>query len=197
MQDNTENFIEHDLFDESKLDTDSLEIDDSIFSEIPDEMLNETDKPLDPLIENRDSLKVGLTPEDIKSLYEYMSGDGEKPLFIDKFTSDSEGRLKDMIYVMNLIQLSRIPTLTALQAQVQERLFSSKNLYSMNIRELTAASSNITKELQGIIKASTETFQTFNALGSLNNEYRNLLNRLMLMPEEKITRIKEIINRED
>lgn len=164
--------------------------DDSDFNTIPDSI---PEAPLDPMIEERNNLKVGLTPEDIKNLYSYISGDGEKPLFLDKFASDSEGRLKDMVLIMQLIQLSRLPMLTALQAQIQERLFAPENLYSMDISDLTKASNSVTKEVETILKTSTDAIQMITQFGTLNSEYRKLIDAILLLPEEKLNRIKEIV----
>lgn len=164
---------------------------DSAFNDIPETPV--PDVPLDPIIEERQKLKVGLDPEDIKQLYKYVSGEGEKPLFLDKFASDSEGRLKDMVLIMQLIQLARLPMLTALQTQIQERLFSPENLYSMDISDLTKATGNVTKEIEAILKTSTDAIQTITQFGTLNSEYRKLIDAILLLPEDKLNRIKEIV----
>lgn len=177
------------IFDELNLD-DALNRE-SDFNTIPENPIPEA--PLDPMIEERNNLKVGLTPEDIKNLYSYISGEGEKPLFLDKFASDSEGRLKDMILIMQLIQLARLPMLTALQAQIQERLFAPENLYSMDISDLTKASGSVTKEVETILKTSTDAIQTITQFGTLNSEYRKLIDAILLLPEDKLNRIKEIV----
>lgn len=175
---------------------DDLNLDEALnrendFNTIPENPIPEA--PLDPMIEERNNLKVGLTPEDIKNLYSYISGEGEKPLFLDKFASDSEGRLKDMILIMQLIQLARLPMLTALQAQIQERLFAPENLYSMDISDLTKASGSVTKEVETILKTSTDAIQTITQFGTLNSEYRKLIDAILLLPEDKLNRIKEIV----
>lgn len=179
-------------FDEISLDK-ALSLEDE-FNTIPENPV--PDVPLDPMIEERQSLKVGLTPEDIKTLYSYISGEGEKPLFLDKFATDSEGRLKDMVLIMQLIQLSRLPMLTALQSQIQERLFSPENLYSMEISDLTKASGSVTKEVETILKTSTDAIQMITQFGTLNSEYRKLIDAILLLPEDKLNRIKEIVYNE-
>ena len=166
------------------------------FNTIPSN-IEESGRELDPIIAEREALKVGITPEDIKQLYEYVSGKGSKPLFIDKFTSDSDGRLKDMIMIMDLVQLARIPMLTALQSQLQERLFTPENLYAMDISDLTKAQGNITKEIQGILKNSTDAIQTITQFGSLNNRYTKLIDSILVLSEEKLKRIEEIVYMDD
>ena len=126
-----------------------------------------------------------------------MSGKAEKPLFIDRFTSDTEGRLKDMTYMMNLLQMSSLPMLIALQSQVREKLYSRENLMSMDVKDLSASSANLTKEINSILSNSINTVQTFSSMGSLNSEYRKLLDRLMLLPEDKVHRLMDILNEEE
>ena len=166
------------------------------FNTIPSN-IEESGRELDPIIAEREALKVGITPEDIKQLYEYVSGKGSKPLFMDTFTSDSDGRLKDMIMIMDLVQLARIPMLTALQSQLQERLFTPENLYAMDVSDLTKAQGNITKEIQGILKNSTDAIQTITQFGSLNNRYRKLIDSILVLSEEKLKRIEEIVYMDD
>lgn len=193
MEENEET-LEEFVLDDSIFDDINLEEalnSDSNFNKIPE--VPNSDEPLDPIIEERKNLKVGLTPEDIKTLYSYVSGNGEKPLFLDKFASDSEGRLKDMVLIMQLIQLSRLPMLTALQSQIQERLFAPENLYAMDISDLTKASSSVTKEVETILKTSTDAIQMITQFGTLNSEYRKLIDAILLLSEDKLNRIKEIV----
>ena len=177
----------------------------------PDELFNEIDLNKIPeefsledelqvaksdIVDKQEELKLGLTANDIEELFNYISGKGTKPSFIDKFTSDSEGRLRDELYIMNLLQLSKLPMLVSFQAQIQDLMFRPENLAKMDIKELSNASKNISAEIQGIMKSATDAIQTMNTLGALNNEYRTLLNAMTMLPEEKIARIKEIVFRE-
>lgn len=164
------------------------------FNKIPENVDNGyEDMSLDPVIEQRKDLNVGLTPEDIKDLYLYVSGKGEKPLYIDKFTSDAEGRLKDMTLVMAQLQLAQIPTLTALRNQVQERLFAPENLYDMDSKTLSATMSNLTKDIQNIIDGSIKAIQTTSQFGTLNSKYRDLVNSMIMLPPEKLELIEKAV----
>ena len=167
-------------------------------NEIPDSMVNEEEQVvLSPILANRDNLTLGLGPEDIKSLYNYLSGTGDKPRFIDKYTSDTEGRLKDTVYIMNMLQMSSLPMLMAYQQTLRERLFTPENLYAMDIKDLTTASNNISKEIQGILDSATKSVLTFNQFGSVNSEFRDVLGKLMLLPEDKFNAIKEIVFKDE
>ena len=79
------------------------------FNTIPENVANTYENlPLDPVLEKRHELSVGLTPENIQALYEYVGGKIEKPDFIDRFMSDADGRLREMSTIMAMMQLSRI-----------------------------------------------------------------------------------------
>lgn len=167
-------------------------------NEIPDSMVNEEEQiVLSPILADRENLTLGLGPEDIKSLYNYLSGTGDKPRFIDKYTSDTEGRLKDTVYIMNMLQMSSLPMLMAYQQTLRERLFTPENLYAMDIKDLTIASNNISKEIQGILDSATKSVLTFNQFGSVNSEFRDVLGKLMLLPEDKFNAIKEIVFKDE
>lgn len=161
---------------------------------IPEEFtLDEAQVSKSDIIDNKEDLKLGLTAEDLKDLFNYISGKGNKPIFIDKFTSDSEGRLRDELYIMNLLQLSKLPMLVAFQAQIQDLMYRPENLAKMEVKDLANASKSVSAEIQGIMKCAVDSIQALNTLGALNNEYRQLLNMMTMLPEEKIARIKEIM----
>jgi len=168
------------------------------FNTIPENIENICEeKPLDAVLVKRNELTLGLTPEDIQDLFNYIAGKGEKPLFVDKFMSDTEGRLKEMSAIMTLMQLSRIPMLTAYTNQVQERLFDPSNLYDMDLKTLSSTLTNLNKDITNILDVSMRTVQNNSQFGSLNNEYRKLLDSMMMLPEDKLEQIRELVMKED
>ena len=53
-------------------------------SKIPEEFsMNDPEVAKSEIIDNKEDLKLGLTAEDLKDLFNYVSGKGNKPLFID------------------------------------------------------------------------------------------------------------------
>ena len=170
---------------------DSLE-QDFDFNTIPESIEeNYEEKPLDQVLVKRNELSIGLSTQDIQDIFDYVSGKGPKPPCIDRFSSDAEGRLKDMTLIMSLVQLSQIPTLTALKNQVQERLFDPKNLYDMDSKTLSATMTNLNKDIMNILETSIKTVQTVNQFGSLNNEYRKILDRILMLPADKFELIQK------
>lgn len=164
------------------------------FNTIPETVENTyEEKPLDPVLDKRNNLTIGLTPEDIQSFFNYISGKGEKPEFVDRFMADAEGRIKEMTMIMNMVQLSQIPTETALLNQVTERLFDPQNLYDMDSKTLSATRSTLKNDISRTLETSLKTIQTTSQFGSLNNEYRRILDGIMMLPADKLDRVRDLL----
>lgn len=167
------------------------------FNTIPEVINNNySEESLDPILQERDKLTLGLTTEDLQEFFLYISGKGEKPDFVDKFMSDTEGRLKEMASIISLVRLSQIPTLTAYKNQTMSRLFSPDNLYDMDSKTLSATMANLNKEITDIIDSSLKTVQVTNQFGSLNNKYRQIIDYMLLLPPDKLDKIEELVKEE-
>ena len=174
-----------------------------IFDEnkIPDSMLdptfNEASEYNSEILKQRKEVSLGISPKDIKDLYDYVSGNGSKPLYVDKFTADATGHLKDMVTTVNLVQLSSLPMLIQLQNEIRERLFNPDKLVGMDAKDLMQLLSNLNKETQSIINSSVNAIQAFSQFSTSDNQYNKLLDRMILMPEDKIKKIIQFIENED
>lgn len=165
------------------------------FNKIPEniETNDYEEVSLDPILEQRKELAISLSPKDLKDAMLYATGNGVKPIFIDRFTSDAEGRLRDIIMMITQIQLSKIPTLTALYDQLLERMFSPQNLYDMDSKVLSGAMANIGKDIQMRLDGSVKALQVVNQTGSLNNKYRNLIDNMIMLPPDKLELLEQFI----
>lgn len=134
---------------------------------------------------------LSISEKDLQDLYDYVAGKADKPLFLDRFTADLNGRLKEMLLVVTQLQLSRVPKLLEYYDSIQEKLVNSENINNMKLEESTKIMLNISKDFQSIIDTSIKTLQTINNYDSLNNSYRDLLNRMLLLSDEKINSIKD------
>lgn len=170
-------------------------------NKIPDSMLdptfNETNEYNSEILKQRKDVSIGISPKDIKDLYDYVSGNGSKPLYVDKFTADATGHLKDMITTINLVQLSSLPMLIQLQNEIRERLFNPDKLIGMDAKDLMQLLANLNKETQSIINSSVNAIQAFSQFSTSDNQYNKLLDRMILMPEDKIKKIIQFIENED
>ena len=168
------------------------------FNIIPEEISGEDDEPqiTNEIIEQRNSLTIGLTPEDIQDLFDYIAGKKEKPAFVDRFMADAEGRLREMTSIMTLVQLSQLPKITALRDQALERLFSPTNLYDMDSKTLSAMVSSLSKDIFSTLSISIDNIQTISQFGTLNNDYRKILDGILMLPKDKLDQVAEYIYKE-
>ena len=183
----------------AKVLNEELPLQDSLEQEIDFNTIPETventyeEKPLDPILAQRKDLTIGLTPEDLQNFFDYVVGKGEKPDFVDRFMADAEGRIKEMTMIMNMVQLSQIPTETALINQVTERLFDPNNLYDMDSKTLSATRSNLKSDISKTLETALKSIQVTSQYGSLNNEYRRILDGVMMLPVDKLEKVRSLL----
>lgn len=161
---------------------------------IPTPIIEETS---DPIVEAAKAMDLGVTNSEISAMVEYIKGKADRPEFLEKFLTDPEGRIKDFSYIMNLIQLARIPSLTALLGSVNARLYSEENLREMDIKQLSAASSNLSKEINGIQETSRRTIDALQQTSTPDSSYRQLLDIMLNQDPEQIEILKTVVNPEN
>ena len=74
---------------------------------------------------------------------------------------------------------------------IKEIIFSKTNLETNDLAELVTSMCNINNDIRSIIETSTKAIQTINSFEPLNSEYRNLLNGILLLPEDKLRELQE------
>ena len=162
--------------------------------EMVDAMLSSVTVP--EIIEKKEELdeSLGLKPEDLKSLYSYLSGKGEKPLFLDRYLADSENKLRDFQHIMTLLRLATIPQLAALQASIQERLYSPEVLLTMDAKDLSQASANVSREISDILNHANKSIEMMNQAGRVDSRYRAMMDKLLVVPEDVLNQIEHLLN---
>jgi hypothetical protein len=144
------------------------------------------------IIENVDELNLGLTKEEIKNFYSYLSGKESRPQFAEKFFSDSESRLKESTQITSLMGLSFIPKLLGASQSIINDLTKADNLKFLSREEkidyLQTFSAIATKFNEVALKNA----QAIKDFSSMPLIYRQLLDQLLLVPNEKLYRLKKI-----
>ena len=135
-------------------------------------------------------LDLGISIEELQEFYDYVAGKADKPLFVDKFIADINGRMKEMVLVVNELRLAQVPKLLEYYNRALNVLFEKANLDTMDIKEVSALMTNVNKDILSIVEMSTKAIQTINGFDGLNSEYRNLLNGLMLISEDKLRELQ-------
>lgn len=170
----------------------------SISEEMVDEMINEMKDTLTvpEVVEKADEIndELGLKPEDLKQLYSYLSGKGDKPLFLDKYLADSENKLKDFQHIMTLLRLSYIPQLAAMQVRIQQALYSPERLLGMDTKDLSQASANLSREMSDILNSAIKSIELMNSMGRVDSRYRSMMDKLLVVPENVLVQIEHLLS---
>lgn len=149
------------------------------------------------VIERKDELdeELGLTADDLKTLYKYLSGKSStKPAFLDRYLAGSQNKLIDFQHVITLIRLAQVPQLAAMNANIQKRLYSPENLLNMDVKDLSTASANISREISDTLNNATKSIELINSLGRVDNRYQALMDKLLVVPEDVLNQVEHLLN---
>lgn len=170
------------------------ELSEDEINQMVDNMLSAVQVP--EVIERKEEIddELGLSVEDLKTLYKYLSGkSNQKPAFLDRYLAGSTTKLLDFQHVMTLIRLAQIPQLAAMNAELQKRLYSPENLMKLDVKDLTAASSNISREISDILSNAVKSIELINSMGRVDSRYQALIDKLLVVPEDVLNEIEHLL----
>lgn len=171
---------------------DSLE-QDIDFSTIPEMSDDSYELLTNPIIERRKEIGLNLQPEQLIELSDYVLGKAKRPDYLEKFSTDAEGRIKDMAMMVTMIQLDQLPLLSSLREQVQERLFTPSNLADMDLATLTSALNNLNRGISSTMESSFKMIQLMSQTTGLNSKYRTLVDGMLQLTPDKLAKLEEYI----
>ena len=158
------------------------------------EVIEPESEPLvsNDIIENNTNLTLGLTKEQIDEFYEYLAGKRTRPVFAEKFFADGESRIRESNELAALMGLSFVPKLLAVQESLINNLTSEDTLKYLSTDEkihyLQTFAAMSTK-FNDIAMKYSEAQKDFTGLPSI---YRQLLDQLLIVSEDKLPRLKVI-----
>ena len=169
----------------------SMELDLSNVGSIED---NSNDTPMvsNDIIENIDKLNLGLSKDDIFAFYNYLAGKDTRPAFAERFFSDSESRLKESTQIVSLMGLSFVPKLLGASQSIINDLTNKETLKFLSREEkleYLQTFSAISSKFNEIALKNAQAIKDFSSMPLI---YRQLLDQLLLVPNEKLYRLKEI-----
>lgn len=144
------------------------------------------------IIENNNELTLGLSKEQIDEFYEYLAGNRSRPVFAEKFFADSDARIRESNQLAAMMGLSFVPKLLAVQESLINNLTSEDTLKFLSTDEkigyLQTFAAMSTK-FNEIAMKYTQTTKDFAGVPLI---YRQLLDQLLIVPQEKLYRLKAI-----
>ena len=75
-----------------------------------------------------------------------------------------------------------------------ERLYDPANFYDLDTRDkIINMRNNVKKGINSVIDTAVKSIQTTNQFGSLNNEYRKLIDSVMMLPADKLKLVRDAV----
>lgn len=144
------------------------------------------------IIEDNKKLTLGLTDEQINEFYDYLAGNRQRPIFAEKFFADSESRIRESNQLAAMMGLSFVPKLLAVQETLINNLTSEETLKYLSttdrINYLQTFAAMSTK-FNEIAMKYTQAQKDFAGVPLI---YRQLLDQLLIIPQEKLPRLKSL-----
>lgn len=133
---------------------------------------------------------LGLSDNDLNEAIEYMSGAKEAPKYMEGFSNE---KLKNFTTVATVAQVARVPGLVKLLSEVNGLLFTSSELQTMSMKDLTQLSKSLSEEVRLILDGARKTLDTLDKLDAPISPNQALLDKLLQMPDSEIVAMKEYL----
>ena len=127
----------------------------------------------------------------------YVAGEAARPEFLEKYIANIEGKIRDQALLVSLIQTNQVSMMLAYRENLFERLFIPENLYSMDSSELASTLSYLDRSISTINKSSLETVEKINQSVGINSKYRDIVDKMLLLPKDKLEKLQEILKDEN
>ncbi len=152
----------------------------------------ETELETNTIIEENKNLTLGLTDEQINEFYEYLAGNKPRPIFAEKFFADSESRIRESNQLAAMMGLSFIPKLLAVQESLINDLTSEETLKYMSINERISYLQTFAAMSTKFNEIAMKYTQAQKDFAGVPLVYRQLLDQLLIIPQEKLPRLKSL-----
>lgn len=178
-----------------ELDNNEIEaLNNDIPTEIDLDSLEESEEiiPTNMILEDPDDLTLGLTPEQITEFYEYLGGKRARPVFAERFFADSDARIRESNQLTTLMSLSFVPKLLAMQQSIINSLSTPESLKYLSVDEKISYLQTLTGMSTKFNEAALKYTQAVRDFSGVPLVYRQLLDQLLMIPGDKLSRLKVI-----
>ena len=110
--------------------------------------------------------------------------------------TQTNDKLNEVVKLMVILQLLRIPTLVDYQATLRNNLLQPESLAKMTYEEMSKISANIQKEITDTLSFSLRTVQAIQNQNQVPTKIEKLANALMGVSDATRDRIEEILKSE-
>lgn len=178
--------------------SDDLSIDIAMLDKFFDEQGIQEEKPkayATELLENIEKIDGVLTSKEIEDMQRYVKGDG-RPEFMEKMLTQTNEKLTEMIKIMAILYLDKVPALLDYQKTLQQNLIDPSKIPNMSYDDISRVSANIQREISDLLRFSLDVTKSLSNTNAIPTKIEKLANALMNVPESTRQRIEEIIEQE-
>ena len=148
--------------------------------------------PSNTILDEAEDLTLGLTKEQIEEFYDYLSGKKPRPLFAEKFFADGESRIRESNQLTTMMSLSFVPKLLAMQQSIIDNLSKPDNLKFLTNEDKISYLSTLAGMSTKFNEIAMKYSQASKDFSGVPLIYRQLLDQLLLIPSERLPRLKLI-----
>ena len=148
--------------------------------------------PSNTILDEAEDLTLGLTKEQIEEFYDYLSGKKPRPLFAEKFFADGESRIRESNQLTTMMSLSFVPKLLAMQQSILDNLSKPDNLKFLTNEDKISYLSTLAGMSTKFNEIAMKYSQASKDFSGVPLIYRQLLDQLLLIPSERLPRLKLI-----
>jgi len=170
-------------------DLDSLVLEDDV-----DESVFDKPNPLytTELLNSIKELKGTLTSEQFNAMVEYVRG-GERPDFMDIMLTQTNDKLSELLKVMVMLELLRLPTLYDYLNSLHSTMLDVNAIKDMSYEDMSKEATNIQKEIADILSLSMKVTTSLSNSNQIPTKVERLANALLAVSDSTRQRIEEII----
>ena len=155
-------------------------------------IVNTSDLESNDIIDNTENLTLGLTKEQIDEFYSYLAGDRPRPLFAEKFFADGDARVRESNQLAAMMGLSFVPKLLAVQESLIKSLTSEETLKYLSTDEKISYLQTFAAMSTKFNEIAMKYTQAQKDFAGVPLVYRQLLDQLLIIPQEKLPRLKAL-----
>lgn len=143
------------------------------------------------LVENSEQrYELNLTLDEITEYYEYLAAKRSRPEFADKFFADADSRIKESNQISLIMSLSLVPKILVAQSKLVNEVTNTTEYSYKTLDEKIALLQTLSKISSDIHQSALKYTQTVRDISSLPIIYRKLVDEMLQIPGEKLSRLK-------
>lgn len=147
-------------------------------------------EPNELVEDNEQRYELNLTLDEITEYYEYLAAKRSRPEFADKFFADADSRIKESNQISLIMSLSLVPKILVAQSKLVNEVTNTVEYSYKTLDEKIALLQTLSKISSDIHQSALKYTQTVRDISSLPIIYRKLVDEMLQIPGEKLSRLK-------